>query len=130
MTDVTKTSLKVFGAVVLAIVLLAGLGWVVDQVRHPFGLGRNALPAAKAEAAVNGQQADINAAGAAINDSRAANLAKIHKTAQEARHAVQQTTDHDARLREYLAGLERLRRDGEAPVTVDPADGRGHDPLR
>lgn len=130
MTDVTKTSLKLFGAVVLAVVLLAGLGWVVDQVRHPFGLRRNALPAAKAEAKVNGQQAKINADGAAINDSRANNIAKIHKTAQEARHAVQQTTDHDARLREYLSGLERLRRDGESPIAVDPADGRGHDPLR
>lgn len=130
MSGATKAALKITGAVVLAVILLAGAGTVIDKIKHPFGLGKNALPAARAEAQANGQQAQINASAAAINDSRATNVARIHQTAQEARHAVQQTTDHDARLRQYLDGLDRVRIDGAAPVADDPADEGGHDALR
>lgn len=130
MSPATKAALKITGAVILGVILLAGAGTVVDWIKHPFGLGKNALPAARAEAKAAGQQADINAAGAAINDSRAANITRIHKTAQEARHAVQQTADHDARLRQYLDGIDRVRSDGAAAIADDPADGGGHDALR
>jgi hypothetical protein len=130
MASVTKDSLKLFGLVVAVILVLVGGSAVVDMIKHPFGLGKNALPEARAQAKAAGQQADINASGAAINDSRAANITRIHKTAQEARHAVQQTADHDARLRQYLDGIDRVRSDGAAAIADDPADGGGHDALR
>jgi hypothetical protein len=130
MTPEIKNAAKITGALIGAVVVLAGVAKVADFVRHPFGLGKNALPEARAEAKVNGQQAQINAKGAAINDSRATNIARIHQTATEARHAVQQTTDHDDRLRQYLAGLDRVRHDGAAPIAADPTDEGGHDPLR
>lgn len=130
MTPVMSTTLKVVAGLVAIALLLIGGGAVVDWFKHPFGIGKNALPEARAEAKVNGQQAKINADGAAINDSRAGNIARIHQTATEARHAVQQTTDYDARVRQYLDGLDRVRDDGRAPIAADQPDGGGHDPLR
>lgn len=126
----TRTALKITGAVMVLGLVVLGSSTAIDWIKHPFGLGKNQLAKAQAQAVVNGQQATSNAAGAAINDSRASNIARIHQTAQEARHAVQQTTDHDDRLRQYLDGLERVRRDGAAPITADPVDGGGHDPRR
>ncbi|KQV66655.1 hypothetical protein [Caulobacter sp. Root343] len=130
MSGPTGAALKICTALAVVALVLIGAGAAIDWVKHPFGLGRNALPAARAEAKVNGQQAQINADGAAINDSRAGNIARIHQTAQEARHAVQQTADYDVRLRRYLDGLDGVRNDGAAPIAADPADGGGHDPIR
>lgn len=126
----TRRLLVGFSALIVLGLVVLGTSTAIDWIKHPFGLGKSQLAKAQTQAVVNGQQATSNAAGAAINDSRASNIARIHKTAQEARHAVQQSTDHDDRLRQYLDGLERVRRDGAAPITADPADRGGHDPRR
>jgi type II secretory pathway pseudopilin PulG len=109
--------------VVIVIVAVVGLITAVRWVNDPLGLGKAHVAKVETQATVNSQQAASNAAGAAINDSRATNVAQIHKTGQEARHAVQQSTDQDDAVRRYLDGLERVRRDGAAVIADPAADG-------
>jgi hypothetical protein len=118
---------KAFGrgllAVSIVVVAVVGLITAVRWVNDPFGLGKAHVAKVETQAVVNGQQAASNAAGAAINDQRATNVAKIHKTGQEARDAVIQSTDPDDAVGDYLDGLDRVRNDGRARVSDPEADG-------
>lgn len=126
--DQVKTGLRWIGRGAVAIIVVVGVLALVHWVGDPFGWVERRLENAEASAAVNGQQADSNAAGAAINDSRATNVANIKKTAQEARHALATTPDHDDRLRLYLDALDQLRRDGAAPIADPSSDDQRQDP--
>ncbi len=111
-------------AVVVIGAIVVGLITAVRWANDPFGLGKKHLATVETKAVANGQQADSNAAGARINDVRAGNVANIHKTGQEARNAVAQSTDPDDAIGDYLAGLDRVRDAGRARVTDPAADGR------
>lgn len=119
---------KVVLAVVAAAVVVAGVYTVAGKITDPFGWKKAKVEKVEGQAVTSGQQAASNAAGAAIGDRRATNVAKIDKTAQEARNAVHDAEDYDAALRGYLDGLDRLRRDGAAPVTDPAADPGRQDP--
>lgn len=125
------TPAKAVGRGLLAVLIIglfvAGLVAAVRWVNDPLGLGKKHLVQAESAAATNGQQAASNAAGATINDQRAANLAKLDQTAQEARHAVQDASTYDDAAGDYLAGLERLRHAGAAPIGEPATDDRRSD---
>lgn len=123
-TGRAKTIARWVAAGLAVVVVLAAAATAVQLMSDPFGLKARHLAAVETQAVVNGQQAASEHAGAVINDSRAANVAKIQKTGQEARNAVAQNADADASIGDYLTGLDRVRVDGAASITTVDPDGR------
>lgn len=121
--------LKIGLTVLVGAVLLVGV-MRLGQALNPLNWFKPKVETVQAQLQVQTQQAESNAAGAAINDKRAGNIDTIRRTGQEARHAVQQTEDYDARLGVYLDRLDRLRDASAAPIGDVEADGRGHDQDR
>jgi hypothetical protein len=72
------------------------------------------------------QQAEVNQAGAQINDRRSTNTRTAYQHSEEAQRAVAEAPDYDAALREFGLGIDRVREAGRASVTGKP-DGRGSD---
>jgi hypothetical protein len=118
---------KLIAIAVAVVISIIGALVVMKFVGDPFGFGKRKTETAQATATVNGQQAASNAAGAAINDNRAGNVARLDRTAQEGQNAIWRADDLDAAYGSYLAHLECLRDQGRAPVAVRAADDRGPD---
>ena len=95
----------------LALVLILWLLWSFD----PFGRRK----AAEAKAAAAEIQSAINSVSAEVNDTRAANVARATRKAEEGRRAVQKAPDLDSALAEYGDAIDRVRAEGHSPV-ADP----------
>jgi hypothetical protein len=107
-----------FTPYILAASLAVGAGgtWYVMDLRHD-------LKAARAELATAKTQATVNQAGADINDTRCANVARARKHAEEGRHAVDTAPDIDSALGSLGDALDRVRAEGHRPV-AEPDRGR------
>lgn len=112
------------GAVVLAVLLVLGVLSVVGFVKDPFGWRKGQLTEAKAQAVTATKQAETNQAGAVINDRRARNTQTAYSKSEEARRAIQ-TPDYDAALREYGAGIDRVREAGRSGLAEPDGERPG-----
>ena len=102
---------------------MLGAALVAGGVLYVRGLEAD-LAGARAQVAPLEQQGRINQAGAQIGASVAANTSKAASAAQEATHAVDQSQDLDSALDQWSLGLDRVRRQGAAPVADPDPDQR------